>query len=62
MNNDTTQFMKKIGANGYVLYNKSKSKMGVSARDFLSNYLINVEPDGTLISVACSYSVDFDYP
>ena len=62
MNNDKTQFMKKIGVNAYILYSKSKSKMGVSARDFLSNYIINIEPDGTLIAVACSYYVDFDYP
>ena len=55
LNNDTSGFKKKIGANGYVMYTKSKSKMGVSARDFLNNYLINIEPDGTLIICVCSH-------
>ena len=62
LNNDKSEFVKKVGANGYILYTKSKSKLGISARDFLSNFIVNIEPDGTLIVVVCTQNVDFTYP
>jgi len=62
LNNDTSAFVKKVGVNGYILYVKSKSKMGVSARDFLNNFIVNIEPDGTVIVVVCSQDVDYNYP
>lgn len=36
--------------------------MGFSARDFVLNYLVNIEEDGTLIVVACSQGCKFKIP
>lgn len=54
INNDSCAFKEKIGVNAYIYYSRTKPKMGFSARDFVLNYLVNVEEDGTLLVVACS--------
>ena len=62
LNTDHTAFRKKIGANAYIYYNRTKPKIGFQARDFICNYLINIEQDGTLVIVSTSYGVDYDEP
>jgi len=62
LNNDASKYFKKVGANAYIYYSKSKPKMGISPRDFLNNYLVNIEKDGTIIILVSSTNVDYDYP
>ena len=54
INNEEVDFKKKIGANAYIYYSKTKSKMGFEGRDFILNYLVNIEADGTLMVAASS--------
>ena len=46
-------FPQKLGANAYIYYSKTKSKTGFASRDFVMNYICNLEEDGSLV-VACS--------
>jgi hypothetical protein len=62
LNTDYTEFRKKIGANGYICYSRTKPKMGFSARDFIMNYLINLEADGTFILVTTSTNCNWKEP
>lgn len=62
INNERVGYHKKIGANAYIYYSRTKSKTGFSARDFVMNYMCNIEPDGTLYVVCSSYNCDFNYP
>jgi hypothetical protein len=59
INNDGVKFHKKVGANAYIYYSRTKSKTGFSARDFVVNYLCNVEADGSLIVTCSSFGCDF---
>jgi len=46
----------------YVIHKKTKSKVVVSARDFVVNIVYNREPDGTVTSVASSSNVKANIP
>ena len=39
INNDVTKFVKKVGVNSYIYYNRTVKKMVVSARDFVTNMI-----------------------
>ena len=43
-------------------YNKTKKKFVISSRDFATNYLINIEQDGTLIVCGSSLNPHFEIP
>ena len=59
INNDGVKFHKKIGANAYIYYSRTKSKTGFTARDFIMNYICNLEADGTVIVTCSSFNCDF---
>ena len=59
LNQDWTTTHEHPGTNFYVIQKKTKSKMVVSARDFVVNILYNKESDGTIYSVASSTNVKF---
>ena len=40
----------------------SKKVWPVSSRDFVLNYILNQEEDGTIIEFATSENVDFNFP
>ena len=63
INNDYAEFTKKIGVNAFMYYNKTKKKFVISARDFATNYLINIEEeDGTLIVCGSSLNPHEEIP
>lgn len=62
INNDKIQFKKKVGANAYVYYSKTKSKTAFSARDFVINYICNLEEDGSLVVACTSFNCDYEIP
>jgi len=49
INNDVFEHKKKIGVNAFVSYVKTVKKFVISSRDFVINYLLNEESDGTVI-------------
>lgn len=51
-----------MGVNAYVVYMKTKKVMMVSSRDFVCNYINNVEPDGTIIDCQTSNRCFINYP
>ena len=59
INCDHTIYKKKIGVNGYILYNHTVKKIFVSARDFILNWIMNTEPDGSTYycgsSIGCNW-------
>ena len=62
INNDFLLLKKKIGVNAYIAHIKTKKKFVISARDFVVNYLINQDPDGTVSFVSSSDDCDFSIP
>ena len=54
--------MKKIGANAYIFYSKTKSKTGFSSRDFVLQMIMNIDKDGSIIVCCSSSNCSFDYP
>lgn len=62
INNEIQEHKKKIGVNAYVTYVKTIKKFVVSARDFVVNFLINEEPDGTIWFVTSSDNCKHEIP
>lgn len=62
VNNEIFEHKKKVGVNAYVSYVKTIKKFVISSRDFVINYLMNEEEDGTLYFVTSSDNVDYDLP
>jgi hypothetical protein len=62
INNDQTKFVKKVGVNGYIHYNKTRKLMVVQSRDFVTNMIQNTEPDGSVIYCCSSIGCDYDFP
>ena len=62
INCDFCQFEKKVGANGFYFYNRTISKTGFSARDFVLNLIYNVEADGTVLWCASSHNCSYEKP
>ena len=60
INNDRVKFCKKVGVNAFIYYSKTKSKTGFSSRDFIMNYICNMEADGSLVVACSSYNCNFD--
>ena len=58
--NEKTCFIEKVGVNGYHLYSRSKKVMMVAGRDFVLDYIVNQESDGTVIIVQSS-NPDLDH-
>ena len=56
-NNDSAQFLKKVGVNAYEYTSRTKKKFVVASRDFALNMLFNLEKDGTV--VICGSSENF---
>jgi len=48
-----------MGCNAYIMYNRTKKKI-VAGREFVSNVLMNSEPDGSV--VICGSSVNCKHP
>jgi len=61
-NCDFTEHLQKVGVNSYVTYNKTKGMYVVSSRDFVMNFIMNEEADGTIIDCVTSEKVEFDCP
>ena len=59
INNDGIKFHKKVGVNAYIYYSKLKAKSILSSRDFVMNYICNLEEDGSLVVACSSYNCDF---
>ena len=61
INNDVSEYRKKVGANAFYFYSRSKSRTGFGSRDFVVSLLYNEEEDGTLLwassSIGCPYTV-----
>lgn len=62
INNETSKFVKKIGVNGYIHYNKTRKLMVVKSRDFVTNMIQNTEKDGSIIYCCSSIGCEYDYP
>lgn len=60
INNDGVKFCKKVGVNAYIYYSKLKSKSVLASRDFVVNYICNMEADGSLVVACSSYNCDFE--
>ena len=60
VNNDVMMHTKKIGANAYITYSKTIKKFVISARDFVVNYIINEEADGSILFCASSDNCQHD--
>jgi|DEB0MinimDraft_12_1074336.scaffolds.fasta_scaffold94579_1 hypothetical protein len=58
VNNEILEYKKKVGVNGYIAYIKTIRKFIISPRDFVCNYLINEEPDGTIVLCLSSENCD----
>ena len=54
--------MKKVGVNAFITYTKTIRKYVISARDFLTNYLMNEEEDGSIMLVTSSENCKYDFP
>lgn len=59
VNNDFLLLKKKIGVNAYITHVKTKKKFVIAARDFVVNYLINEDTDGTVTLASTSDDCDF---
>ena len=57
INSEETKYLKKIGANAYVIYLKTKKKFVIQARDFVSNYIQNTEADGLVLYCSSTNNV-----
>ena len=53
-NTDIFRHESKVGVNGFISYMKTIKVFGIEARDFKLNYLMNEEPDGTILWCAQS--------
>ena len=62
VNNDINRTEKVVGANAYIQYIKTVKKFVISARDFVTNYIVNEEADGTIILTVTSEGVDYNIP
>ena len=62
LNADQSYKLKKVGANAFIHYKKLKKKLVVSARDMVTNLLINQEPDGSVVTVASSLNCTHEHP
>ena len=62
VNNDFMEHKKKIGVNAYVTYSKSLKKFVISPRDFVVNYIINEDPDGTIMICTSSDNCKLNIP
>lgn len=58
VNNEFFVFKKKIGVNAFILHSKTKKKLVVASRDFVVNYLIQEEADGTVMFSSTSENCD----
>lgn len=59
-NIEHAEIKKKIGANAYIMYSKTIKYYLVKSREFIINYLINEESDGTVVFVSSSDNCDYD--
>lgn len=62
LNSDFMEHQKKVGVNAFVTHVKTKSKFVISARDFVLNYLLNEEEDGSIMFVTSSDNVEYNVP
>ena len=62
INCDKTIYRKKVGVNGFILYNKTVKKYVVAARDFVMNWIQNTEPDGSTYYCASSIGCKYNEP
>ena len=62
VNNDFMEHKKKIGVNAYITHIKTIKKFVISAREFVVCYMVNEEPDGTLLICTTSENCPVDIP
>ena len=62
VNNDICKTEQVVGANAFVYYIKTVKKFVISARDFVANYIVNEEQDGTIIITITSEGVEYNIP
>jgi hypothetical protein len=62
LNHEESEFLKKVGVNGFHYWSKTKKVFVVSSRDFATNMLYNVEADGTVIICGSSDNFHGDCP
>ena len=62
LNGEVSERLKKIGANAFIHYKKLKRKLVVSSRDIVSNMLMNLEEDGSVVTVASSLNCTYQHP
>ena len=62
VNNDFMEHKKKIGVNAYVTDIKTAKKFVISARDFVVNYVIHEEADGTIMICTSSDNCPLKMP
>ena len=62
LNCETAKHLQKVGVNGFISYTKTKKLLLVASRDFLVNYLINQEEDGSIICVTSTENCESDHP
>lgn len=62
VNNDKSEYLKKIGVNSYIYYSKTKSKLGFSSRDFVLQMIMNIEQDGTILICCSSDNCSYQHP
>jgi len=60
VNNEILEFNKKVGVNAFICYTKTVRKFIISSRDFVVNYLINEDADGTIYLVTSSEGCAYD--
>ena len=61
-NGEESVRLKKIGANAFIHYKKLKKKLVVSSRDMVSNMLMNLEEDGSVVTVASGLNCTYQHP
>lgn len=59
---DQTKYLKKVGANALYYYKKTVKKFVVAPRDFVCDFLMNQEADGSIATIASSDKCQCNYP